>query len=160
MKRYLLILFLSIVSHLCLYAQLSVGEECAVKDGDITAYRLNDQQPITIDGDTIPFALVRVGLVEPNATFDSKWVLKQEFKDNEYWVYFMEGVKSVTIKTKRFTPLHYKFPEPLKAKNTYVMSIQRPDSEKYKGNLHITSNVPHADIYVDGSKVKIGRAHV
>jgi hypothetical protein len=156
MKRYLLILFLSIVSHLCLYAQLSVGEECAVKDGDITAYRLNDQQPITIDGDTIPFALVRVGLVEPNATFDSKWVLKQEFKDNEYWVYFMEGVKSVTIKTKRFTPLHYKFPEPLKAKNTYVMSIQRPDSEKYKGNLHITSNVPHADIYVDGSKVSDG----
>lgn len=156
MRRKAFFVFLLLFTNLCLHAQLTVAEECTIKDGDITAYRLNDQQPIIIDGDTIPFALVRVGLVEPNATFDSKWVLIQEYKDNEYWVYLMDGVKSVTIKTKRFTPLHYKFPEALKAKSTYVMSIHKPEGEKYKGNLHISSNVPQAEVYVDGTKVSDG----
>lgn len=137
-------------------AQLIVAEECVVKDGDITAFRMNDQQPIVLDGDTIPYAIVRVGLVEPNAVFDSKWVLKQEYIDNEYWVYFMDGVKSVTIKTKRFTPLHYKFPEPLKAKSTYVMTLQKPDADKYKGQLNISSNVQNAQVFVDGVKVSDG----
>lgn len=156
MKRYAYLFFTALVISLPLHAQLTVAEGCIVKENDASANKLNVEEPIIIDGDTIPFALVRVGLVEPNATFNSRWVLKQEFKDNEYWVYLMEGVKSVTIKTKRFTPLHYMFPEPLKARNTYVMSIKRPDGEKYKGNLRITSNVPHADIYVDGSKVSDG----
>lgn len=156
MKRNLLLTLLSLIATLSSQAQLSVAEECVVKDGDLTAYRLNDQQPIIIDGDTIPFALVRVGLAEPNAVFDSKWVLKQEYGDNEYRVYFMEGVKSVTIKTKRFAPLHYKFPEALKAKSTYMMTIHKPEGEKYKGTLHINSNVPQADVYVDGTKVSDG----
>lgn len=156
MRRNIVFILLLFLSNLCMHAQLSVAENCAVKDGDLTAYRMNDRQPIVVDGDTIPFALVRVGLVEPNATFESKWVLKQECKENEYWVYFMEGVKSVTIKTKRFTPLHYRFPEPLKAKSTYVMSIHKPEGEKYKGHLHISSNVPQADVYVDGMKVSDG----
>ncbi len=138
------------------WAQLTVTDECKVKDGDISAYRLNDTEPILIDGDTIPFALVRVGLAEPDAVFDSKWVLKQEFKDNEYWVYLMDGVKSVSIKTKRFTPLHYKFPEPLKAKSTYTMTISKPDGDKYKGSLRITGNVPEAQVYVDGIKYSDG----
>lgn len=148
------ILFLS--ACLASQAQLIVAQECAIKEGDITAYRMNDNQPIVEDGDTIPFAIVRVGLAEPNATFDSKWVLKQEYKDNEYWVYCMEGLKSMTIKTKRFAPLHYKFPESLKAKNLYTMTIHKPEGEKYKGTLNIHSNVANADIYVDGVKVSDG----
>lgn len=157
MIRNIICSLLALLSSLCMHAQLTVAEDCAIKDGDITAYRMNDLDPyINEDGDTIPFAIVRVGLVEPNATFDSKWVLKQEFKDGEYWVYFMEGVKSVTVKTKRFTPLHYKFPEALKAKSTYVMSIHRPEGEKYKGQLNISSNVPQAQVYVDGAKVSDG----
>lgn len=156
MKRNLFFILLILLAIPAMRAQLSVAEECTLKDGDLTAYRMNDNQPIIVEDDTIPFAIVRVGLVEPNATFENKWVLKQEYKDNEYWVYFMEGVKSVTIKTKRFTPLHYKFLEPLKARNTYAMSIRKPDSDKYKGTLHINSNVPQAQIYVDGTKVSDG----
>lgn len=156
MRRCIIFIFLSIIASFCMRAQLVVAEECVVKEGDLTAYRLNDLQPIVVDDDTIPFAIVRVGLVEPNVTFDSKWVLKQEQKDNEYWVYFMGGVKSVTIKSQRFTPLHYRFPEPLKEKTVYVMSIRRPEGEKYKGNLTVNSNVPQAHVYVDGSKVSDG----
>lgn len=156
MRRSIIFILMTWLGSMWVNAQLSVAEECAIKDGDITAYRMNDQQPVIIDGDTIPFAIVRVGLVEPNATFDSKWVLKQEYKDNEYWVYFMEGVKSVTVKTKRFTPLHYKFPEPLKAKSTYVMSIRKPEGKKYQGILNINSNVPQAEVYVDATKVSDG----
>lgn len=36
------------------------------------------------------------------------------------------------------------------------MSIHKPEGEKYKGNLHISSNVPQADVYVDGTKVSDG----
>ncbi|MCM1317222.1 MAG: SUMF1/EgtB/PvdO family nonheme iron enzyme [Bacteroides sp.] len=156
MKRYFLIILLLLAGCFISQAQLRVAVQCAVKDGDLTAYRMNDTQPIVIDGDTIPFAIVRVGLAEPNVVFDSKWVLKQENKDNEYWVYFMEGVKSVSIKTKRFTPLHYKFPEPLRAKDVYTMTILKPDSEKYMGTLYIHSNVHDADVYVDGTKISDG----
>lgn len=156
MRRHIIIPLLLLLTALSGNAQLIVSEDCKIKDGDVTARKLNVDDPYVMDGDTIPFALVRVGLVEPGATFESRWVLKSEFKENEYWVFFAPGVKSVTIKTKRFTPLHYKFPEPLEANNTYVMMIQRPQGEKYKGNLHISSNVPQADIYVDGTKVSDG----
>lgn len=156
MKRGIISSLLLLITSFCMQAQLVVAEECVIKEGDLTAYRLNDLSPIVENGDTIPFAIVRVGLVEPNVTFDSKWVLKQEQKDNEYWVYFMGGVKSVTIKSQRFTPLHYRFPEPLEEKTVYVMSIRRPAGEKYKGKLTIKSNVPQAQIYVDGSKVSDG----
>ncbi|MCC8119240.1 MAG: SUMF1/EgtB/PvdO family nonheme iron enzyme [Bacteroidales bacterium] len=155
MKK-LLFLLVALAAFANANAQLVVAEECAVKEGDITAFRLNDQQPIIIDGDTIPFALVRVGLAEPNVIFDSKWVLKQEFIDNEYWVYFMDGVKSVAIKSKRYAPLHYRFPEPLKAKSTYVLTIHKPEGDKYKGTLNISSNVKDAQVYVDGVKVSDG----
>ena len=158
MRRKVISILLSLFSCLCVHAQLVVAEECVVKEGDLTAYRMNVNQPyVNESGDTIPYAIVRVGLVEPGATFENgKWILKQEEKDNEYWVYLMDGVKSFTIKTKRFTPLHYKFPEPVKARSTYAMSIRRPEGEKYKGNLHISSNVPQAKVYVDGVKVSDG----
>lgn len=156
MRRIFLFTLVVMFAALCSKAQLTVSEECKEKEGDLSGYRLNDNDPQVVDGDTIPFALVRVGLAEPDAVFDSRWVLKQEFKDNEYWVYFMDGVKSVSIKTKRFTPLHYKFPEPLKAKSTYAMTIQRPDADKFKGTLYITGNVPEAHVYVDGVKYSDG----
>lgn len=155
MLRRVICSLLFLFTNLSLYAQLTVFENCAVRDGDLTARRLNDSEPIILDGDAVPFALVRVGLTEPDAIFEGQ-VLKQEYKDNEYWVYFPEGVKTVTIKTKRFTPLRYKFPEALKAKNTYVMTVHRPDGEKYKGNLLINSNVPQAQVYVDGLRVSDG----
>lgn len=144
------------MSALCSNAQLVVAEECKLKEGDLTARRMNDKEPIVMDGDTVPYAIVRVGLAEPNATFDNRWVLKQEYNDSEYWVYIADGVRSVTIKTKRFTPLHYKFPEPLQAKNVYTLMIHKPEGEKYKGTLNISSNVADADVYVDGTKVSDG----
>lgn len=146
---------LLMLAALCAHAQLTVFEECVLRDGDLTARRLNDSDPILIDGDAVPFALVRVGLTEPDAVFEGQ-VLKQEYKDNEYWVYFPEGVRTVTIRTKRFTPLRCRFPEALVAKNTYAMTIHRPDGDKYKGNLYISSNVPQAQVYVDGLKVSDG----
>lgn len=162
MKRNIFLLFLILFSGFCLNAQLVVSEELAIKDNDIMAARMNDKEPIYRNGEAIPYAIVRVGLVEPNASFEvnasleKDWVLKQEFKDNEYWVYLPAGVRSFTVKTKRFRPLHYNFPAPVEARNVYVMAIKRPDGEKYKGNLHISSNVPEAEIYVDGTKVSDG----
>ena len=154
--------FISIlcVCAICAQAQLKVANDCTLQQQDITAYRLNDQAPYMNEyGDTIPFALLRVGLAEPNVTFEGPEYIKHEYKekDGEYWVYMMDGARqSLTIKTRRFTPLRYKFPEPLKAKCTYTMAIHKPGGEKYKGTLNILSNVPKADIYVDGVKVSDG----
>lgn len=156
MKKLFFLLLFTWLWSITTWAQLTVAEECSLKEGDITAYRMNDQKPILIDSDTIPYAIVRVGLAEPNVVFDSRWVLKQEYVDNEYWVYFMEGVKSVTIKSKRFAPLHYRFPLALEAKNTYVMTLRKPDGDKYKSTLNVGSNIAKAQIYIDGVKVSDG----
>lgn len=156
MRRSTIIVLLLWFGALCMHAQLAVTQECKIKEGDLSTRKLNDEKPMIIDGDTIPFAIVRVGLVEPDATFESRWVRKQEKEGNEYILYVLGGCRSVVVKTKRFAPLHYRFPEPLEARNTYIMTIGRPQGEKYKGTLHITSNVPEADIYVDGEKVSDG----
>lgn len=140
----------------CSYAQLVVAEEMYHDAGSVEANRENHLNPIVVDGDTIPYAIVRVGLVVPDVEFDSKWILKQEFKDNEYVLYFMDGVKSMTIRPKQYTPLHYKFPEPLKAKNLYRMTLHKPADDKTFGTLHITSNVKNAQVYLDGNKVSDG----
>lgn len=152
-------LFFAILSVLCAfgaYAQLVVAEQMYHDTGSIEANRANDLDPIVVDGDTIPFAIVRVGLVVPDVEFDSKWLLKQEFKDNEYYLYFMDGVKSMTVRPKQYTPLHYKFPEPLKAKNLYRMTLHKPADDKTFGTLHVTSNVRNAEVYLDGNKVSDG----
>lgn len=152
-------LFFAILSVLCAfgaYAQLVVAEQMYHDTGSIEANRANDLNPIVVDGDTIPFAIVRVGLVVPDVEFDSKWLLKQEFKDNEYYLYFMDGVKSMTVRPKQYTPLHYKFPEPLKAKNLYRMTLHKPADDKTFGTLHVTSNVRNAEVYLDGNKVSDG----
>lgn len=155
MARNFALLTLFLIAGLVAQAQLRVSEECVVNVTDITARRLNNVEPIIMDGDTIPFALLKVGLAEPNAVFEGQ-VLKQEFKGNEYWVYLPEGVRNITVKTQRFTPLRYTFPDILEAKNTYVMSILKPEGDKYNGSVLITSNVPRAQVYVDGSKVSDG----
>ncbi len=152
-------LIFSILCLLCAcgaYAQLVVAEEMYLDAGSIEANRENHLHPIVIDGDTIPFAIVRVGLVVPDVEFDSKWLLKQEFKDNEYWLYFMDGVKSMTVKPKQYTPLHYKFPESLKAKSLYRMTLHKPANDKTFGTLRVTSNVKNAEVYLDGTKVSDG----
>ncbi|MCF0204273.1 MAG: SUMF1/EgtB/PvdO family nonheme iron enzyme [Muribaculaceae bacterium] len=158
-KRFFITIGLCVCA-ICAQAQLTVANECTLQQQDITAYRLNDQHPVVSEyGDTIPFALLRVGLAEPNVTFEGPEYIKHEYKeeDGEYWVYVMDGARqSLTIKSRRFTPLRYKFPEPLKAKSTYTMAIHKPDGEKYKGTLVISSNVKTADVYVDGVKVSDG----
>ena len=156
LSRCIILAWFCLVS-VSVFAQLTVTDECKVKNGDLTARKLNDTHPYVENGDTIPFALVRVGLAEPGVTFDSKWVLKTEFKDNEYWVYFMGGVKSITIKSKRFTPLHYSFPQPLEEKVTYIMTVQKPKADESQfGELEIKSNVAVADLYIDGVKISDG----
>ena len=155
MKKLVFALF-SVLCAFGAHAQLVVAEQMYHDTGSIEANRANDLDPIVVDGDTVPFAIVRVGLVVPDVEFDSKWLLKQEFKDNEYYLYFMDGVKSMTVRPKPYTPLHYKFPEPLKAKNLYRMTLHKPADDKSFGTLHVTSNVKNAEVYLDGSKVSDG----
>lgn len=157
MKKICFLLFALLSLYTDVKAQLNVTEECRVKNGDLTARRMNDTNPIIENGDTVPFAIVRVGLVEHGVTFESRWVLKTEYKEGEYWVYFMGGVKNVTIKSKRFTPLHYTFPSPLEDRTTYVMTIQKPVADESQfGELEIRSNVSKADLYIDGVKISDG----
>ena len=116
--------------------------------GDIAAvkYKVEDA-----NGD--PCALVKVGLAVPGATFEGD-IVRQEYKDGEYWVYLIEGANWMNIKTKSYLPLRYEF-DGVRKLTTYIMQIEKPQTtyEGPTGTVTITSNVRQADVYVDGEKM-------
>ena len=98
-------------------------------------------------------ALVKVGLALPDATFEGD-IVKQEYRDGEYWVYLIDGANWLNIKTKKYLPLRYEFAG-VKKLTTYIMQIEKPQTayEGPTGTVVITSNVRQADVYVDGEKL-------
>lgn len=102
-------------------------------------------------------ALVKVGLNEPDVVFEGDYIGEPIFKDGEYWLYFPQGATWLNIKTKKYAPLRYDFPEPLESKKTYIMLVLKPVvKDEPTGTLTITSNVRKADVYVDGVKQSNG----
>ena len=61
----------------------------------------------------------------------------------------------LNIKTKKYLPLRYEFPEPLQMKSTYILQIETPQVAYSgpTGKMVITSNVRSGDVYVDGEKL-------
>lgn len=70
-------------------------------------------------------ALIRMGLVLPNAKFEGN-VFYSEYKSGEWWLYMTDGSKYIKVLTNDYLPLEYNFPEPLKSNVTYLMSIEKP----------------------------------
>lgn len=145
--------FLSLI--LCVAGSLLAwGQELSVKDfhqdaSDISAVRYEVKD---LNGN--PCALLKVGLVLQDVVFEGS-IVKQEFKDGEWWVYMLDKAWWLNIKTKKYLPLRYEFPEPLQMKSTYILQIEAPHVayDGPTGKMLIRSNVRNGDVYVDGEKL-------
>ena len=139
---------------ICLLIPFSLAaQELKVKEfhadeSDICAVKFQEKDH---GGD--PCALVKIGLAMPGVVFEGD-VIKTEYKEGEYWVYLMGGANWLTIKTKKYLPLRYEF-EGVNGNVTYIMQIEKPQVayEGPTGIVTITSNVPDADVYIDGEKL-------
>lgn len=130
------------------------GQELTVKDfhidpSDISAVRYEAKD---LNGEIC--ALVKIGLVLRDVTFEGS-VVKSEFKDGEWWVYMVDKSWWLNIKTTKYLPLRYEFPEPLQKKSTYIMQVVTPQVAYTgpTGKMRFESNVRNADVYVDGEKL-------
>jgi hypothetical protein len=133
---------------------MALAQELTVKDfrqdpSDISAVRYEVKD---LNGN--PCALLKVGLVMTDVTFEGS-IVKQEFKDGEWWIYMVDKSWWLTVKTKRYLPLRYEFPEPLQKKSTYLLQIERPQVAYTgpTGKMRIESDVRNADVYIDGEKL-------
>ena len=131
-----------------------LAQELTVKDfrqdpSDISAVRYEEKD---LNGN--PCALLKVGLVMTDVSFEGS-IVKQEFKDGEWWLYMVDKAWWLTVKTKRYLPLRYEFPEPLQKKSTYILQIERPQVAYTgpTGKMRIESDVRDADVYIDGEKL-------
>ena len=131
------------------FAQELTMKEFHADPSDISAVRYEVKD---LNGN--PCALLKVGLVLQDVTFEGS-IVKQEFKDGEWWVYMVDKSWWLNIKTKKYLPFRYEFPEPLQMKSTYILQIEAPRVayDGPTGKMVISSNVRNADVYVDGEKL-------
>ena len=130
------------------YAQELSVKEFHSDPSDISAVRYEVKD---LNGN--PCALLKVGLVLQDVVFEGS-IVKQEFKDGEWWVYMVDKAWWLNIKTKKYLPLRYEFPEPLQMKSTYILQIEAPQVayDGPTGKMLIKSNVRNGDVYIDGEK--------
>lgn len=121
MRRFLFVLLLcSLVSFLHAQELKVYGFKTDQADLSAVVHQVND-----LNG--TPCALIKIGLAEPNATFEGD-VVKSEYKGGEYWVYMIDGANWITIKTPNFTPLRHEF-EAVKKNVTYIMTAGPADGD-------------------------------
>lgn len=72
--------------------------------------------------------VIFLGLIYEDVTFEGD-IIKAEFSEGEWRIYMPQGSNWLNIKSKsnRFTPLRYEFPENIKGKLVYVMTIVLQD---------------------------------
>ncbi len=116
MKKILLVFLSLFLFSTSLFAKQLKVIEFRHDPSDISAQvnQVND-----LNGDAC--ALIKVGLAIADATFEGD-VIKSEYKESEYYVYFPAGSNWIVVKAPGNTPVRYEF-EPLVAKNTYIMTI-------------------------------------
>lgn len=148
MKR-LTFLLVALLAGWSAFAQELTVKEFRHDPSDISAVRYEVK-----DLNGAPCALLKVGLVMTDVSFEGS-IVKQEFKDGEWWLYMVDKAWWLTVKTKRYLPLRYEFPEPLQKKSTYLLQIERPQVAYTgpTGKMRIESDVRNADVYVDGEKL-------
>lgn len=148
MRRLTLLLFALFMGGTALAQELTV-KDFRQDPSDISAVRYEVKD---LNGN--PCALLKVGLVMTDVSFEGS-IVKQEFKDGEWWLYMVDKSWWLTVKTKRYLPLRYEFPEPLQKKSTYILQIERPQVAYTgpTGKMRIESDVRNADVYIDGEKL-------
>lgn len=98
-------------------------------------YSIIAQTSSVVDKNTDPCALVVLRIAIPDARIEGSYVVKVEKKDNEYFIWIAKGASYISIKSPEYLPLKYNFPEPIKSKSAYVMTVRKPE-------VNIIINVP------------------
>lgn len=149
MCRWFLSIALTIASIVSIYAQELKVKDFHADPTDISAVRFEVKD---FNGDIC--ALLKVGLVARDAVFEGS-IVKQEYKDGEWWIYMIDGAWWLNIKTNKYLPLRYEFPESLKKKGTYILQIEVPQVAYTgpTGTMLIDCNVRDAEVYVDDEKL-------
>ena len=76
-------------------------------------------------------ALLRIGLVLPEAKFVGKWVVDSEYHDGEWYVWLSPDATQLTVTAEGYQALALEF-DPVKASTTYVMTLLKEGSQRYK----------------------------
>ncbi len=137
--------FISLISH---------AQELTVKKFNMDAADISAAKYIVKDLNGDPCALVKLGLVLPDAEFEGD-IIQSEYKDGEWWIYFVEGSNYITVKSQKYLPLRYEF-DPLQPKMTYIMLVEIPaviQTNVPTGTVNIDASIRNVDVYVDGEKV-------
>lgn len=119
MKAKLTILFL-------LFATTMVAQELTVKSFALDETDLSARTNQVPDANGEPCALVKVGLVIPNAEFEG-YKVKVVPKTSEYWVYMIDDAREIKVTAPGVLPFEFNFPEPLKRNCTYKLLLSVPD---------------------------------
>ncbi len=124
MKKTLLLIALTIAAFLSAQAQdLEVKE---FEHDPFNTYATNHQK-LDFSGD--PCGVILLSLPDPNAKFEGSIMYDYLTYDHGEWVIYMtKGAKYLTIKTEKYAPVRYDFPEGLAIQGnvTYIMVIQMP----------------------------------
>lgn len=103
-------------------------------------------------------ALVKVQVIAQDVTFQGNVMGDVKEQSGEYWVYMTDGTKQLKVLSRSFTPLMYKFPEPLTGGVTYVLTLTAPQSaaaasSRPKENYFLLKVTPaNAHVFVDGTE--------
>lgn len=76
-------------------------------------------------------ALLRIGLVLPEAKFVGKWVVDSEYHDGEWYVWLSPDATQLTVTAEGYQALALEF-DPVKASTTYVMTLLKEGAQRVK----------------------------
>ena len=82
----------------------------------------------------VPCGLIKIWVSETDVKFVGN-VVEATQKNGEWWVYMTKGSKNITIKTSKYPPLRYDFPEFIQSQVTYVMTIAASNTRDDKSAL-------------------------
>lgn len=135
-KNFPCIFFLVLlICHASIYAQT---DTLRVDDFHFDpSYSIKARTASVVDGNNAPCALVVLRMAVPNARIEGSYVVKVEKQDNEYFIWIAKDASYIIIKTPDYLPLEYNFPEPIKSKSAYVMTVRKPEVNIIINNINV-----------------------
>lgn len=149
------------------------AQEMKVTAFDWDMMDLSAQTHAVTDKEGKVCALLKVEIAQANVNFVGNVVGTPTNKTGEYWVYLTDGAEALTVKTENCGVVKYTFPQPLKSKQTYILTIEIPlpktmddakkmvhgahilEFEKVKGNLDVNKiiHVRTESVYPTGQSL-------
>lgn len=99
-------------------------------------------------------ALLRIGLVLPEAKFVGKWVVDSEYHDGEWYVWLSPDATQMTITAEGYQALALEF-DPVKASTTYVMTLLKEGAQRVKRtDGYVDLGLPSGTLWKETDEVR------